>query len=265
MPSSRWALPTAVALAAPALLSAQSIWITPLTTRGELGFEWVRPSFDDNTGLGNTRGVWIGSGRVRLSEGRAIVIAVPRLVGGGTSEFGAPYLGFQATGGADHSAFLLGARYSNSQASFGPDRSVALAADWDRFEQVAQKELIVHAEGQGQVWHDSAGADVTVRVGFTLFHPTESGSGTENSFVGDYGFRFGHRWTKLEAGAAVTGRFLLSGAYGSVTDRNTDQGAFDLAWHGKVAPRVSFRFPITGNLKSVYKYALTFGVEVPIE
>lgn len=264
MTRTRCAAFLACLLATPRILPAQAIWISPLTSRAELGVEWTRPDFESNTGLGTFRGIWIASGRYRVGERGAVIVAVPRFVTSGSQSFGNPYVGYQSSLPDGNSSFSLGFRIPNVDAGFTPDQEMAFRGDFDRYEEMLPKYLTIHAEGQEKVWRDSAGADVRIRVGFTLFHPTEALSGNENSFFGDYGFRFGHRWPKVDLGLAVTGRWILSGNGGSVWDRNISQAAFDLGWHGRVEPRVAFRIPVSGNIKTLYKSAVTLGLTVPL-
>ncbi|HET7041503.1 MAG TPA: hypothetical protein VFI13_05775, partial [Gemmatimonadales bacterium] len=137
--------------------------------------------------------------------------------------------------------------------------------DFDRYEEAVADYVAFQAEGQGRAWHDSAGADVTVRGGFTLLHPTDRTFGAENEFLFDYGVRFGHRWTRLEATAALSGRFFMTGCCGSFTQRNADQATFEFTWHAPITPRVGLRLPLTETPKNLYKSAVILGVSVPIE
>lgn len=260
----RCAAPAALLLVA-APVAAQSIWVSPLTSRGELGVEWTRPSFEDNTGLGNFRGVWIASGRYRVGEHGAIVGAIPRFVGGGFESTGNLYVGYQSWERDGGSIFNVGLRLPTASENGNVEQFVALAGDFDRYEQMAPKMLILHAEGQGKVWRDSAGAEVQVRAGFTLMHPTAGSPASENSFLFDYGVRFGHRWPRLELGAALTGRMIMTGGGGgNFLQRNVDQATAELIWHGRVTPHVGFRLPIDEQAKDLLKSAIIVGIELPL-
>lgn len=249
----------------PRLLAAQSLWIKPVPGKAEYDLEWTRPSFDNIGGLSAFRGVWVASARARAGDRAALIVAVPRLVGDDAGSFGNPYFGAQLYRPDGSAAFTLGLRVPTISTAPTSQRGVAFRGDFDRFEEAVPDYLTVTADGQFRAWHDSAGADVTVRAGFTLLHPTDQTFGATDQYYADYGVRFGHRWTRLEVGATVTGRYYMSGAGGTVNDRNLAQGAVELGWHGRVVPRVGFRLPITGNLKGLYKSAVTVGVSVPVE
>lgn len=264
MPSSRCALLVASLLAVPALLPAQSIWISPLTGNADVDLEWTRPSFENNTGIGAFRGVWIATGRYHLGAHGALVVAVPRFTASGVSSFGNPYIGYQSAVDHGKSILSLGFRLPNISSGFTAEQDLALRADFDRFEEMLPKMLTIQAQAQGKVWQDSSGADVQARGGFTIFHPTDAASGNTNTFLFDYGIRFGRRFDQVDLGAGITGRYFMSGNGGTFNQRNATEGALDLAWHGPVTPRISFRIPVTETLKNEYKSVLTFGLEVPI-
>jgi len=264
MPSSRRALVAAILLALPASLPAQSIGITPLASKADVDLEWTRPSFEDNAGLGTFRGVWVASGRYRLGERGALVLAIPRLVGAGRASMGNPYVGYQASEGNGQSILNLGVRLPNVDVGYTPEQQIALYGDFDRFEEVLPHTLTIRAEAQGKVWQDSSGADVRARAGLAIFHPTGAGATGDNTFLVDYGVRFGREFGKFDLGAAMTGRYFMSGNGGGFNQRNATEADVELAWHGAVTPRAAFRIPVTETLKNAYKTALTLGLEVPL-
>jgi hypothetical protein len=264
MPSSRRALIVAALLFAPSLLAAQSLWISPLTSRGDIDLEWTRPTFKNLNATETFRGIWIATGRFRVGQRGAVIVAVPRLVGGGFSSIGNPYIGYQASEGDGKSILSLGVRIPNISTGYSTEQMVAFIGDYDRAEEMLPQTLTIHAEGQGKVWRDSSGADVRVRAGFSIFHPTDTGSGSDNTLLFDYGIRFGRGFDRIAFGAGITGRYWASGSGGTFTDRNVTEGAVDLAWHGRVTPRVALRIPLTEPFKNAYSTALILGLEVAL-
>ena len=249
----------------PRLVAAQSLWVTPVTGKADFDLEWTRPSFDDISGLSAFRGIWVTSARARVGDRGALIVAVPRLVGSDAGTFGNPYFGAQLYRPDGSAAFTFGLRVPTISTAPTLERAVAFRGDFDRYEEAVADYLTVAADGQFRAWHDSAGADVTVRGGLSLFHPTDPTFGAKDEYYFNYGIRFGHRWTRLEVGADVTGRYYMSANGGTVTDRNLAQGSVTLGWHARVVPRVGLRLPITENLKGFYKSVVTVGVSVPVE
>ncbi|MBW8772336.1 MAG: hypothetical protein JF590_03445 [Gemmatimonadetes bacterium] len=263
----------ALALVATAPAAAQSLWPRPLTSASELDLEWVRPTFPNESGLDGGRGVWILSGRTKVGERGRIVVAVPylRAAGSGTgtgsgATFGDPYLGYESTDSTGKSTFVVGVRLPMAGTSESFSEEVAFLGDYDRFEESFPKTLTLHAEGQGEVWRDAEGADVRIRGGTTLLHSTEgSYSAQANSFTFDYGVRFGRPLGPLDLGLALTGRMLLSGSGGNIAQRSTHQATFELAGHGRIAPRIGVRVPVDEPLKSSFDRAIMIGVRVQLE
>lgn len=264
MPSSRRALVVAALLALPASLSAQSIWTTPLAGRADIDLEWTHPHFEAPATTSTLSGVWIATGRYRVGKGGAVVVAIPRLVAEGSSSLGNPYLGYQASVENGRSVLNLGVRLPYASGGYAPEQDLALRTDFDRFEEMLPDILTIRAEAQGKVWQDSSGADVRARAGMSIFHPTGTGSTGDNTFLVDYGVRFGREFGKADLGVAMTGRYFMSGNGGGFNQRNATEADIELAWRGPVTPRASLRIPVTETLKSAYKTALTLGLEVPL-
>lgn len=253
-------------------LAAQSLWPRPLPSKGELDLEWVRPSFPNESGLSGTRGVWVLSGRTKVGERGRLVIAIPYLrAGSGTgfgsgSTFGDPYFGYESTDSSGKSTFVVGVRLPMAGTNETLAEQVAFLGDYDRFEESFPKTFTAHFEGQNEVWRDAEGADVRIRAGATLLHYTESGSSADaNTFLFDYGVRFGRPISKVDLGLALTGRIILSGSGGSIAQRSTHQATIELGGRGRIAPRVGLRLPIDEPLKSSYDRAITIGVRVQLE
>ena len=259
-------------LAAP-VLAAQELWPRPLPGRGEVSLDWVRPSFEDETGLGFTRGVWTATGRFRVDSRGRLVVAVPYLttgasdVGGGSATFGNPYLGYESADSAGKSIFIVGLRLPAAGSSEWAPEEMAFIGDYDRFEQALPKRLAVHAEGQAEAFRGDDGATVRYRLGATFLHYTGEAAGNANDFLFDYGLRFGRDEGDVAFGLSVTGRFFLSGgAGGSLAQRTTHQAGFDVAWQGPIRPRVALRIPLDAPLKGGgYRYEVTVGLTVPVQ
>ena len=255
-------------------LAAQSLWPRPLTSAAELDLEWVRPTFPNESGLGATRGVWVLSGRTKVGARGRLVIAVPylRSAGPGTgygagSTLGDPYFGYESTDSTGKSTLVVGLRVPMAGTNQFLSEQIAFVGDYDRFEESFPKTLTLHFEGQSEVWRDEAGADVRIRAGATLLHSTGaySSSYDANSFLLDYGVRFGRPAGPVDLGLALTGRIILSGSGGNIGDRSTHQGTIELSGRGRIAPRIGLRIPIDEPLKSSFDQAITVGVRATIQ
>ncbi len=254
-------------------LAAQSLWPRPLPSAGELDLEWVRPTFPNESGLGDTRGIWVLSGRTKIGARGRLVIAVPylRTAGPGTgfgagSTLGDPYIGYESTDSTGKSTFVVGLRLPMAGTNEFLSEQIAFVGDYDRFEESFPKTVTLHFEGQSQVWHDAEGADVRIRAGSTLLHLTDGAySAQANTFTFDYGVRFGRYVGPIDLGLALTGRMILSGSGGSIGQRSTHQASIELAGHGRIAPRIGFRIPIDEPLKSSFDRAITIGVRAAIQ
>jgi len=255
-------------------LAAQSLWPRPLSGGTELDLEWVRPTFVNETGLTATRGIWVLSGRHQLGPRGRVVVAVPFLrTGNSTSPYGEastmgdPYLGYESTDSTGRSTLVVGVRlpWAATDASF-PEQ-IAFVGDYDRFEESFPKTLTLHFEGQSEVWRDAEGADVRIRAGATLLHSTSSSTPSydANTFLFDYGVRFGRQVGPVDLSLGLTGRMYLSGSGGNIAERTTHQGTVELSGRGRIAPRIAFRFPIDEPLKSVLDRAITIGVRATIQ
>ena len=254
-------------------LATQSLWPRPLASAGELDLEWVRPTFQNETGLGTTRGIWVLSGRYRLGARGRVVVAVPVIRTGASDPYGSssnvgdPYVGYESSDSTSRSTFVVGIRFPWAATGGYYNQPLALYGDYDRFEESFPKTLTLHFEGQNRVWQDAEGADVRIRVGSTLLHSTDPATYTydANTFLFDYGIRFGRPAGPFDLSLALTGRIFMSGSGGNIADRSTHQGTFELAGRGRIAPRIGIRIPIDEPLKSVLDRAITIGVRASIQ
>ena len=259
-----------VLIAAPATGNAQSLWPDSLRGQGEIGLEWVRPTFksgDDS--FSDTRGIWILSGRVRATDRLNLVVALPRIVAtdaSGGKMTGNPYVGVEFLRPDRTPEFSLGARLLMADNTFSPARNVGFFGDFDRFETTITKALILTASGYHQAWRSDDGAYARIRFGATFYHPTESGFGAENEMYFNYGIRIGRETPDIRFSAEVTGRWLLSANGANLAQATVHQGALSAAFfHGPLQPYVGFRVPIDEDLKGVLRYALTFGVVLGVQ
>ena len=86
-----------------------------------------------------------------------------------------------------------------------------------------------------------------------------------NTFLLDYGVRFGRPAGPVDLGLALTGRIILSGSGGSIGGRSIHQGTIELSGRGRIAPRIGLRIPIDEPLKSSFDKAITVGVRATIQ
>lgn len=257
-------------IATPAAGRAQSLWPDSLRGQGEIGLEWIRPTFksgDDS--FSGTRGIWTLSGRVRATDRLNLVVAIPRIVatdGSGGKMMGNPYVGVEFLKPDHTPEFSLGIRLLTADNTFSPARSVGFYGDFDRFETTLSKVLILTAAGYHQAYHTDDGAYARIRFGATFYHPTESGLSTENEMYLNYGLRIGRETPDIRVSAEVTGRWLLSSNGANLAQATVHQGALTASFlHGPLQPYVGFRVPIDEDLKSALRYALTFGVVMGVE
>lgn len=268
MPRPPLGLSLVIALVAgPRALAAQTLWPTLSGTRAELGVEWTRIDLGNSSGsvVGQTGTILIAEGRYRFAPGRSLVVALPRLMADHGAMLGNPYIGVQQEDSSGSSLFIVGVRIPYADDGYAPPEVAAWRGDFNRFEQAVPNVATVHAEGQGRVWKDSGGADVRVRAGMTLLHNNQVQGADANTFLFDYGVRFGRGFGKFAATAALTGRFILSGDVGGVAERNLPHGELGLAWHGPLVASLGYRVPLTQQTKALYHSAWVAGVTLPIE
>lgn len=257
-------------LDAPEFAQAQSLWPDSLRGQGEIGMEWVRPTFTSGDDLySGTRGIWILGGRVRATDRLDLVVAIPRIVAtdeSGGKMMGNPYAGVEFRKPDRTPEFSLGVRLLMADNAFSPARSVGFFGDFDRFETTISKALVLTAAGYHQAYHTDDGAYARIRFGATFYHPTGTGFSTDNEMYFNYGLRIGRETPNVRLSAEVTGRWLLSANGANLAQATIHQGALTASFlHGPLQPYVAFRAPIDEDLKSALRYALTFGVTVAVE
>jgi hypothetical protein len=244
---------------------AQSLWPRPLEGRGEVGLEWVRPTFADDADFGFARGVWIVDGRLKVGKRIRLIAAVPWIaVGGdsGGSTFGNPMIGVEFTDTAGAPEFTLALRRG-----FGDDEAweegaleVGGYGDLDRIEQVFPEGLIIEGVGHSRPWTGEDGTNLALRFGGTgvIIRNQYGGGGT--LFL-KYGFRLGHDTERVGIGVGLTGLWLVptGGEAGSTVDQLFAEVA---GRAGQVRPSLAVRIPFDDGLGEILDYALTFGVRV---
>ena len=266
----RFAAAFVLLLAAPGLARAQSLWPDSLRGGGEIGLEWVRPTFKSgDESFSGTRGIWILSGRIRATDRLNLVVAIPRIVatdGSGGKMTGNPYVGVEFLKPDRTPEFSLGARLLMADNTFSPARNVGFFGDFDRFETTISKALVLTAAGYHQAYRSDDGAFARIRFGATFYHPTGSAFSTENELYFNYGLRIGRETPDIRLSAEVTGRWLLSANGANLAQATVHQGALAASFlHGPLQPYVGFRVPLDEDLKGVLRYALTFGVTMGIQ
>ena len=261
----------AVALiAAPATGRAQSLWPDSLRGRGEIGLEWVRPTFESgDDSFSSTRGIWILSGRVRASDRLNLVAAIPRIVateGSGGAMLGNPYVGVEFLKPDRTPEFSLGLRLLQADNTFTPEREVGFFGDYDRLESVMTHALIVTATGYHQPFRSEDGTYARLRFGATFFRYTGDGFSGGNELYFNYGLRIGRDAPNVRLSAEVTGRWWMNSGGANLAQATIHQGALTASFlHGPLQPYIAFRAPIDEDLKGVLRYALTFGVVMGVE
>lgn len=257
-------------IAAPATGSAQSLWPDSLRGQGEIGMEWVRPTFKSSDGFySGTRGIWILSGRVRATDRLNLVVAIPRIVatdGSGGRMMGNPYVGVEFLKPDRTPEFSLGLRLLQADNAYSPSRNVAFFGDYDRLESVVTHALILTATGYHEPFHSDDGAYARVRVGGTFFRYIGDGYTGGNELYFNYGLRIGRDTPDLRLSAEFTGRWWMNSGGANLAQASIHQGTLTASFlHGPLQPYIAFRAPIDEDLKGVLRYALTFGVVMGIE
>lgn len=255
---------------APVAAGAQALWPDSLRGQGELGAEWVRPTFaSSDDAYASTRGIWIVSGRLRASDRLNAVVAGSRIVatsGSGGSMLGNPYAGIEFVRPDRTPEFSLGIRLLMADNSFSPARAVGFYGDFDRFESVLSHVFIVTATGYHEPYRSADGAFARIRFGATFYHPTSSGSSAENEMYFDYGVRIGRDTRSVRVSAELTGRWLLSSNGASFAEATVHQGALTASFlGGPVRPYVGYRIPIDEELKPALDHALIVGVTASVQ
>lgn len=257
-------------VATPATGRAQSLWPDSLRGRGEIGLEWVRPTFKSgDDAFSGTRGIWILSGRVRATPRLNIVVALPRLVatdGDNGATMGNPYFGVEFLKEDGRPEFSFGTRIDMVGNTVSDAPQVGAFGDFDRFEAATTHAVVLTATGYHEPFRSDDGAFARIRFGATLLHPTGQGFGAENDMYLNYGVRIGRDTPALRLSAEVTGRWLLSANGANLAQATVHQGALAASFlHGPLQPYVGFRVPLDEDLKGVLRYALTFGVTMGIQ
>ncbi len=255
---------------APSAARAQSLWPDSLRGRGEIGIEWVRPTFENgDDSFSGTRGVWILSGRVHATSRLNLVAALPRLVAtddDNGATMGNPYFGVEFLKEDGRPEFSFGTRIDMVGNTSSGAPLVGAFGDFDRLEAASTHNFILTATGYHEPYRSADGAYARLRFGATLFHPTGDGFGAENEMYFNYGIRIGRDAPSLRFSAELTGRWLLSSNGASFAEASVHQGAGMASFlSGQVRPYVGYRMPIDQNLKDVLDHALIFGVTMGVE
>jgi len=255
-----------VACLLPASLGAQSLWPRPLAGTGEVGLEWVRPTFENDEGLGASRGVWIFDGRAKVGQRLNLIVALPSLSDGNSRTYGNLLFGLEFTDTTGRPEFTVGLRHGgvSSGSSFTPI-AVALLGDYDRLEQALTDGWILNTVGHVRPWKAEDGGFAELRFGVTgIFQSADGASNT--SMLLDYGIRIGQEKESFGFGLGVTGRWPLTGATGGSIESAVHQVFGDATYlKGMVQPTIGVRLPFDEDLGEVLKYAITFGVKVVIQ
>jgi hypothetical protein len=251
----------------PAAGSAQSLWPRPLEGRGEVGVEWVRPTFaNDDADFGFARGVWIVDGRVKLGARTRLVAAIPWIesAGDGGSGMGNVMLGVEFTDSTGRPEFTLGLRRGHFDDDGWDDASVEIGAlgDLDRLEQVFPEGLVIEGVGHLQPWTGDDGTRAELRIGGTgVIIRNEYGGG--GLLFLKYGLRIGHDFPGAAVGFGLTGLWLVP--TGDVSGSTVDQLFGEItARKGKVRPSLAVRLPFDEGLKEELAFAVTLGLRVPL-
>lgn len=249
---------------------AQSLWPDSLRGRGEIGFEWVRPTFKDGDDLfSGTRGIWILDGRVRVAPRLNVVAALPRLVATDAEDgatMGNPYFGVEFLTEDGRPEFSFGTRIDMVGNTGSNAAEVGVVGDFDRFEAASTHAVFLTATGYHEPFRSKDGAYARIRFGATLLHPTGQGVGAENDMYFNYGVRIGRDSPSLRLSAEFTGRWLLSSNGASFAEASVHQGAVMASFlRGPVRPYAGFRVPVDQNLKPTLDHALIFGVTMGVE
>ena len=253
----------------PATAGAQALWPRPLAGGGEIGLEWVRPTFDGEEGIGFTRGVWVLDGRAKVGQRLNLIVAFPYLnapsESGGDGAAGNAMFGVEFTDTLGRPEFTLGLRRGGLSPSAGT-YYVGVLGDYDRLEQAASDGWILNTVGHVRPWSAPDGGFAELRFGVTGIFGVNDGGGTTTSMLLDYGIRIGSEKEKFGFGAGITGRWPITGTYGGSVASAVHQVFADASYlKGIVHPTVGIRLPFDEDLGELLNYALTFGVKVAIE
>ncbi len=247
----------------PAAAWAQSLWPRTLEGAGDVGVEWVRPTFaTGDAAYGFGRGVWIFDARLRIGERSRLVVALPWIepAGGGEggSAMGNAMLGIEFADTLGRPEFTLGFRRGHLDSDGTKDGAseLALFGDIDRVEQAFSTGLII--EGVANV-HPGTGVDrmtAEIRLGATAV--LGEGGGT---FFMKYGARLGYDVGAVNVGGGLTGLWLVPD--GVSTGGTIDQLFGEITTRkGTVRPSLAVRFPLDKGLSEDLSFAVTAGVRV---
>ena len=249
----------------PATARAQALWPRPLAGAGEIGLEWVRPTFDNDESFGGTRGVWVIDARVKVAPRVNAIAALPRLTDGENATPGNILLGVEFTDSTGRPEFTLGLRHGSTSTTSPTPFYVGALGDYDRLEQAIPEGWILNTVGHVRPWSAPDGGFAELRFGVTGVFMNEEGV-RSTSMLLDYGIRIGAEKESFGFGLGVTGRWPLTGTTGGSVASAVHQVFGDATYlKGIVQPTVGVRLPFDEDLGTVLDYALTFGVKVVIK
>lgn len=246
-----------LALTAATAASAQTIW-TPIEHRLSVNVEALHPRFDDVGGnVSAFSGALFLTGTLPVSERGMLIIELPFArssidVGGqsvSNTAFGNPYIGMQVGAGTTAHGFVgeLGIRppiVGDNDASAG---SMGALADLDRQEAFQNKLTTISAAAN--VYARSPQTMGRLRLGLT------------EQFIGadvidyetllNYGALASLDVDRLRVGAALTGRYLLTGS-GSFGDRSFHHAAASASVSfEQLRPGLFFRVPFEKDVRDL--------------
>lgn len=266
MSVSRTIATLAAALVAASAAGAQS----PVADPGPGTAFWVqlqRPSLEsDISSL-----LLDAGGQLRLGSRSLLVLRVPVAhvaedlpPGFSATLIGNPYIGLrQRTGNAD---FEVGARMPivNDDGSTAAPSLVGILADYDQFEAYVPDVLSLYLRlGMASAPASGSGPVTRIRIGPTVFVPRTDDPSDETEVMADYSGYLGYRTARVEAGAAITGRFMVTVDGGSLGERTVHQLTLGGSLRGgRIRPHAFVRLPLDDDLKEELKSVIGVGLVV---
>ncbi|MFQ5675302.1 MAG: hypothetical protein ACE5G1_05340 [bacterium] len=262
----------AVILVFSAPLFAQPIWLAQ-NEGSFLGFEALKPTFDNDDNLTFATSAMFVSGRFFIGDAIALTGELPIAHagvdnGGSETMFGNPYIGLELRKADGSFAIELGARLPLAADDKLAAATIGFFGDFDRleaflpdivtfvgrlnFQTVNRSNIILRLRGGPTLM---ANADNTLS---NLFE------GDNSELFIDYSAQVGIQGT-LSILGGITGRYLAT-EDGSFADNSVHQlGASAVLDLGTLNPGIQLRVPIDDDLSDFFNYAVGLSLAVEIQ
>ena len=236
---------------------AQSPWLPDSLDNG-IGFEFLKPVFDDGTGISALTSTQIISGRYRANDNVLLVVELPFIYFNSDffdSEFkiGNPYVGFLVNNSSKTYFLEAGIRAPlASDDDFGVT-SIGVFSDFDRAEAYGP-DLFAITVKNNYLKKSQSGFVFKLMGGLSYWLSTDSNN-TDSELLFDYSGHAGYDGDKVQLLGGITGRLIITEDDIDFGERTFHQFGIIARYKAtKVQPGLLFRIPLDDDLGDLINF-----------